>query len=304
MAGWNLNQRSYGYSGGYVDGLAVADWYSLYNTSSSAVSVTYKELRRLIGAFAQAELGYKDMMFLNLSGRNDWSSTLPAGNNSFFYGGANVSFLITEMLPSLKEHQVDFLKVRAALGQTGNDANVYKTTSWYQIANFKDINGYYTSMPIGGVMGMTSNNTLPSSSLKPEMTTEYEFGLSGSFFGNRLTVDASYYNRMTKDQIISASLAPETAYSYETKNIGKIQNQGVELMVNLTPVRTKDWTWDLGFTFTKNMSEVKELWEGTDEYSYTNWRGVYYVLKVGEPVGMFRIPAANKVMDENSPYYG
>lgn len=81
----------------------------------------------------------------------------------------------------LKEHQVDFLKVRAALGQTGNDANVYKTTSWYQIANFKDINGYYTSMPIGGVMGMTSNNTLPSSSLKPEMTTEYEFGLSGSF---------------------------------------------------------------------------------------------------------------------------
>ena len=275
VAGWNLNQRSYGYSGGYVDGLAVADWYSLYNTSSSAVSVTYKELRRLIGAFAQAELGYKDMMFLNLSGRNDWSSTLPAGNNSFFYGGANVSFLITEMLPSLKEHQVDFLKVRAALGQTGNDANVYKTTSWYQIANFKDINGYYTSMPIGGVMGMTSNNTLPSSSLKPEMTTEYEFGLSGSFFGNRLTVDASYYNRMTKDQIISASLAPETAYSYETKNIGKIQNQGVELMVNLTPVRTKDWTWDLGFTFTKNMSEVKELWEGTDEYSYTNWRGVY-----------------------------
>ena len=229
VAGWNLNQRSYGYSGGYVDGLAVADWYSLYNTSSSAVSVTYKELRRLIGAFAQAELGYKDMMFLNLSGRNDWSSTLPAGNNSFFYGGANVSFLITEMLPSLKEHQVDFLKVRAALGQTGNDANVYKTTSWYQIANFKDINGYYTSMPIGGVMGMTSNNTLPSSSLKPEMTTEYEFGLSGSFFGNRLTVDASYYNRMTKDQIISASLAPETAYSYETKNIGKIQNQGVEL---------------------------------------------------------------------------
>lgn len=304
VAGWNLNQRSYGYSGGYVDGLAVADWYSLYNTSSSAVSVTYKELRRLIGAFAQAELGYKDMMFLNLSGRNDWSSTLPAGNNSFFYGGANVSFLITEMLPSLKEHQVDFLKVRAALGQTGNDANVYKTTSWYQIANFKDINGYYTSMPIGGVMGMTSNNTLPSSSLKPEMTTEYEFGLSGSFFGNRLTVDASYYNRMTKDQIISASLAPETAYSYETKNIGKIQNQGVELMVNLTPVRTKDWTWDLGFTFTKNMSEVKELWEGTDEYSYTNWRGVYYVLKVGEPVGMFRIPAANKVMDESSPYYG
>lgn len=78
-----MNQRSYGYSGGYVDGLAVADWYSLYNTSSSAVSVTYKELRRLIGAFAQAELGYKDMMFLNLSGRNDWSSTLPAGNNSF-----------------------------------------------------------------------------------------------------------------------------------------------------------------------------------------------------------------------------
>ena len=299
VAGWNLNQRTYAYTGAYVNGLAIPDWYSLYNTSSSAVSVTYESLRRLIGAFAQAEFGYKDMLFLNLSGRNDWSSTLPHGQNSFLYGGANLSLLVTEMIPSLKDNGVDFLKVRGAIGQTGNDADVYKTSSWYQIAQF-----YYTYMPIGGVMGMTSNNTKPSTNLKPEMTTEYEFGISANFFGNRLGFDAAYYNRITKDQIISASLAPETAYTYETKNVGKIQNQGIELMMNFTPVRTKDWTWDVNVTFTKNMSEVKELWDGAEEYSYTNWRGIYYVLKVGEPVGLFRVPAANRVTDETSPYYG
>jgi len=305
VAGWNLNQRTYSYQGAYVNGLAIADWYSLLNTSTAAVSDPYSEKRRLIGAFAQAEVGYKDMVFLSLSGRNDWSSTLPKDNNSFFYGGANLSAILTEMIPALKEsHNVNFLKVRLAVGQTGNDADVYKTSSWYRIADFKDINSYYTSLPINGVMGMTSHNTVPSQTLKPEMTTEYEFGLSGNFFENRVSLDFAYYNRQTKDQIISATLAPESGYTRETRNVGKIQNQGIEIALNLVPLRIKDWEWKIGATFSKNMSKVKELWDGLDEYSYTNWRGVYYVLRKGGPVGEFRVPAVNRVTDKNSPYYG
>lgn len=302
--GWNLNQRTYSYTGAYVDGLAIEGWYSLYNTSSSAVSESYKEKRRLIGVFAQAEVGFRELAYLNLSARNDWSSTLPKDNNSFFYGGVNLSVIMTEIFPSLKDHSMDFLKIRAAIGQTGNDADVYQTGNWYQIADFNVTNSYYTSMPLGGVMGMTSSNTVGSEDLKPEMTTEYEFGVSGNFFENRLSIDAAYYNRITKDQIISASLAPESGYSYQTKNIGKIQNQGVELAVNITPVRLKDWTWNIGMTFSKNMSKVKELWDGADEYTVYNYRGVYYVLKVGEPVGLFRIPAVETVTDTSSPYYG
>ncbi len=302
--GWNLNQRTYSYTGAYVDGLAIEGWYSLYNTSSSAISESYEEKRRLIGVFAQAEVGFRDLAYLNLSARNDWSSTLPKDNNSFFYGGVNLSVIMTEVFPSLKSHSVDFLKIRAAIGQTGNDADVYQTGNWYQIADFNVTNSYYTSMPLGGVLGMTSNNTVGSTDLRPEMTTEYEFGVSGNFFGNRLSIDAAYYNRITKDQIISASVAPESGYSYQTKNIGKIQNQGVELAVNVTPVRLRDWTWNIGMTFSKNMSKVKELWDGADEYTVYNYRGVYYVLKVGEPVGLFRIPAVETVTDTSSPYYG
>lgn len=306
-AGWNVNQRTYGYLGSKVSGLEIEGWYSLLNTSSSATPDTYKSKRRLIGAFVQAEVGYKEFLFLNLSGRNDWSSTLPMGKNSFAYGGVNASVILTELFPKLKENKVDFLKVRAAIGQTGNDADVYRTSSWYRIADFAGTDAsynYYTTLPFGGVLGMTSNNTLPSSTLKPEITTEYEAGFSANFFGNRLTVDFAYYNKQTKDQIISATLAPETSYVRETRNVGKIQNQGVELMMNVVPVRTPSWEWSLGATFAKNNSKVKELWDGLEEYTYTTWRGVDYVLKVGGPVAQFRVPMANRVTDESSPFYG
>lgn len=306
-AGWNLNQQTYGYTGAYLSGLEVEGWYNLLNTTAAAVPDTYKEKRRLIGAFGQAEFGYKDYLFLNLSARNDWSSTLPKAKNSFFYGGVNASLIVSELFPELKENNVDFLKVRAAIGQTGNDAGVYRTSTWYRIADFGTTTSsynYYTTLPFGGVLGMTSNNTLPSTNLKPEMTTEYEFGLSGNFFKNRLSLDFAYYNKQTKDQIIAATLAPETSFVGETRNVGKIQNKGVEIMINIVPIRTKDWEWIIGSTFTKNKSKVKELWDGLNEYTYTTWRGIDYVMKVGESVGQYRIPMANRVTDKNSAYYG
>jgi hypothetical protein len=299
-AGWNLNQRHYGYTNGYVNGLDVPGWYNLNNTTTAAAIETYDSKRRLIGLFGQAELGYKNFLFLNLSARNDWSSTLPKDANSFFYGGANVSVVLTELFPGLKENKVDFLKVRAAVGQTGNDADVYKTTTWFNPV--KDAG--YTDLPLNGVSGLTEMNTLPSTTLKPEMTTEYEFGTSVNLFNNRVSLDFAYYNKITTDQIISATLAPETGYTSETQNVGKLQNQGVELMANVTPIRTKDWEWTLGATFTKNNSKVKELWNGLDEYTYTSSRSVYYVMRVGQPVGEFRIPAPETVKDKNSPYYG
>lgn len=301
-AGWNLNQRHYGYTGGYVSGLDVPGWYNLQNTTSAAVSDTYDSKRRLIGVFGQAELGYKNFLFLNLSARNDWSSTLPSNANSFFYGGANVSLVLTELFPGLKEKNVDFLKVRAAIGQTGNDADVYKTSAWY--ITVKNGTTGYTDLPLNGVSGLTEMNTLPSTNLKPEMTTEYELGASANFFNNRLTFDFAYYNKITKDQIISASLAPESGYTTETRNVGKLQNRGVEIAASITPIRTNDWEWTVGASFTKNKSKVKELWNDLDEYTYISSRSVEYILKVGEPIGIFRIPAVETVTDKNSPFYG
>lgn len=303
-AGFNYNQRKYNYAGAYVDGLDIPGWYSLLNTTSSATSDTYDEKRRLMAVFAQAELGYKDFLFLNFSARNDWSSTLPLQDNSFFYGGVNASLILTELIPTLRDYKVDFLKVRAAIGQTGNDADVYKTTSWYTIVDPSIYTYNNTKLPIGGVSGLTQNNVLPNQNLKPEMTTEYEIGISGNFFDRRVNIDFAYYNKQTKDQIISATLAPETGYTRETRNVGKLENQGIEAMLSVVPIRNKDWEWEIGGTFTKNNSKVKELWDGLSEYTYTTWRGIDYVLKVGEPIGTFRLPAVATVTDKNSPYYG
>lgn len=282
----------------------VPGWYNLKNTTSSATTEQYNSKRRLIGLFGQAEIGYKGFAYLNFSARNDWSSTLPKANNSYFYGGTNLSFILTELLPSLKNSGVDFLKVRAAVGQTGNDADVFRTVGWYNTVSAANQTYNYTSLPLNGVSGLTLNTVKPSTDLKPEMTTEYEAGFSGVFFKNRLTVDFAYYDKITKDQIISANLGPETGYLSQTRNVGKIENKGVEIALGFTPVRTKDWDWNVGVTYTQNRSKVKELWDGLTSYTYTTWRGVQYVLEVGKSIGQFVTPDVLTVTDENSPYYG
>lgn len=299
IAGWNLNQREFSQTGGYVSELDIPDWYSLLNTTTAATISTDYWKRRLIGALAQFEFSYKDIAYLTLSGRNDWSSTLPKGNNSFFYGGANASVLLTNIFPGLKEAKFDLLKVRVAAGQTGNDAGVYKTSSY-----FGSVSQGYTKLPLNGASGLTENNTKPALNLRPEMTTEWEFGVTIAMFQNRLNIDFAYYDKITKDQIVSATLPPETGYTSETKNVGKIGNKGIEAALSVTPVRAGDWEWEIGTTFAKNNSKVIELWDGLDEYSYTSSYSVYGVLKVGEPLLQFRIPALQTVEDPNSPYYG
>ena len=303
--GWNLNQRSYWQTGAYNEALDIAGWYAFNNTTSYSVAQETRNKRRLIGLLGQLELNWKDWAFLNLSARNDYSSTLPSGNNSYFYGGINASVLLNEAIPAIKDiKEINLLKVRAAVGQTGNDADVYMTTSY-----FTPWKSYYTYLPIGGVSGLTEYNRLPNTDLKPEITTEYEAGIAGAFFNNRLSFDFGYYNRQTKNQIISATLAPESGYTSNTRNVGKLENKGIEAALNFTPIRNKDWNWNVGVTFTKNWSKVKELWDGLSEYTvsidgYSSIRGVSYVLKVDEPIGIFKLPATAKVNDENSKYNG
>ena len=218
---------------------------------------------------------------------------------TLIYGGGNVSFILTELFPSLKDSKIDFLKLRAALGQTGNDAGVYRTSSW-----FEPYNSYYTYLPIHGVLGLTEYNRLPSQSLKPEITTEYEFGVQGNFFDNRVRLDFAYYNKRSKDQIINATLAPETGYTSETRNVGELENKGIELAAGFTPIRSKDWQWDVNATFTKNTGKVIELWDGLQEYNIYSWRGIEYRMKVGEKIGTFQVPSVDRVTDKTSPYYG
>lgn len=268
IAGWNLNQRTSSYLDSYLYGLQQVGWFSLDNGADKPQTKSYRKARRLVGLFAQAEFGYKNFWFVNASLRNDWSSTLPKGKNSFFYGGVNTSLIITDLFEDLKSDALNFLKVRAAWGKTGNDADPYATSAYYiptQISmGFGDL-----YLPLNGAMGMTEYNRLPNTNLKPEITTEWELGITSHLWNNRINVDVAYYDKITKDQIISANLSPETRYTSMTRNVGKISNRGIEAMFSVIPVQTKDWEWEVGMTFSKNWSEVKELWDGANEYVLT-----------------------------------
>ena len=132
--------------------------------------------------------------------------------------------------------------------------------------------------------------------------------MTANFFNNRIGIDVAYYDKLTKNQIISADVAPETRYTTAVRNVGEISNKGIELALNFTPIRTKEVEWDLGVTFSKNWSEVKKLWNEGDkpvtEYVLQTAYSVNFVAKVGEPLGVFQVPAIATVQDKNSPHYG
>ncbi len=306
-AGWNLNQRTKYENDAIQGALDVPGWYNLSNGASlptvngNVATPEYK--RRLIGVFAQGDVSYKDWAFLGLSARNDWSSTLPVGKNSFFYGGVNASVILTDAIKSLNKTPISYLKLRAGVGQTGNDANVYLTDNKYlptQIAlGFGNL-----FMPLSGISGLTVSNTIYSQSLKPEISTELEFGMDLKMFHNRLGLDFAWYNKDTKNQIIVASISPESGYTGKVRNIGKINNKGIETRLYGSPLKSKNFEWELGVTFAKNWSLIKELWGDVTSYQFTSAYDVTYMMMKGQPVGVFQVPAIKKVTDTSSPYYG
>ncbi len=293
-AGGNYNQRGYNSLDAYITGLNVPEWYSLLNTSGAPINESKDVRRRLFGAFGAFDFGFKDFLYLNVALRNDWSSTLPQGKNSYFYSGANVSLLVTELFKELKTDQVNLLKVRAAYGKTGNDAGVYLTENAYQNTNALLPSGSIL-LPLNGVAGLQHHKTLGNQDLRPEMTTEAEFGFEGRFFNSRVGLDLSYYNRKTKDQIISAILAPETGYTRRTRNIGNIQNRGIEAALTLIPVRSQDFQWNMGINFTKNASKVLSLYDDVKELNIYSAYSVDYVAEVGKPLGTYKVPQVERV---------
>jgi TonB-linked SusC/RagA family outer membrane protein len=293
-AGGNYNQRGYNSLDAFVTGLNVPGWYSLLNTSSAPVLESKDVRRRLFGAFGAFDFSFKDYLYVNVALRNDWSSTLPVNRNSYFYAGTNASLIVTDLFKELKSDNVNLLKVRAAYGKTGNDASPYLIYNTYQNGSAPLPNGNVL-LPIGGVAGLQHNKRLGNLDLRPEMTTEIEFGGEGRFFNNRLGLDVSYYNRKTKDQIINATLPAETGYTTRTINIGNIQNRGFEVALSGTPIRSEDFQWNVGVNFTKNISKVLSLFDGAKQYQFYNAYSVDFVAEVGQPLGVYKVPQVERV---------
>jgi len=294
--GYNFNQQGFSYLDSYISGLNIPGWYSLKNTSGTPVVENIFLRQRLMGLFADATLSYRNYWFLNASFRSDWSSTLPIKHNNYKYGGINTALILTDAFGELKSDLFNFIKLRAAWGKTGNDASPYRVQNTYASSRlglgFGDI-----VLPLKGTAGLQHGKLLGNDNLKPEITTEFEFGTEMKLLNNRIGLDISYYNRKTVDQIYSSALPPESGFTTRTQNIGDIRNTGVEIGLNATPLKMKDFQWDLGINFTKNNSKVVKLWDDVKEFNIYSAYMVDFVALIGQPLGVFKVPEVMAVKD-------
>ena len=306
VLGVNINERASTAIAAQTSGLTFeTGFWDLSNGANKDDITESQSKRRSVGLFGDITLGIADQFFLDLTARNDWSSTLPLAKNSYFYPGVTASWVFTELIP--KNKVLSFGKLRAAYGMTGNDASVYLTNpSFVQAYAFTTYLGNGSpniTFPLSGTNAFIATSTLGSGSLRPEMTSEAEVGLNLQFFGGRLGLDATYYHRITKDQIFTLPVDPSTGYSYMVTNFGKVRNTGFELVLNTTPVKTKNFRWDLDFNIARNWNTVLELPDGLDggksiiEGFSTSADAVYVYAEVGKPLGEFYTNLPQKTAD-------
>jgi len=262
--GLSMTERYWTYMLGQTDDLTFhTGFWDLSNGATKSSLGESQTKRRNVGLFGDITLGWDNMVYLDITARNDWSSTLPLEKNNYFYPGATLSWIFTELIP--QNNILTFGKARVAYGKTGNDAGAYLIYPSYVQGASRGYYGYdLTLFPFNGVNSFQASGTAGSTSLKPEMTTEFEVGLNLAFFQNRINVDFAYYNRNTDDQIFTLPIDPATGYSSMVTNFGKVSNKGIELLVNFVPVQTKNFRWELGFNFAKNNNKVESMPESLE----------------------------------------
>ncbi|WP_282036835.1 SusC/RagA family TonB-linked outer membrane protein [Saccharicrinis aurantiacus] len=298
LAGFNVNQNNYRRQTSSIEELTIPGFYDLSNSPNPATTETYYSKKRLFGVYGQVDVSFRNYLFLTAVARNDWSSTLPTDANSFFYPGASLSFILTDAVESLKSDVLSFVKLRTSWGKTGNDADPYQI---YNTLVSGSANGGFGQLvfPLGGVAGFEVSNQLGNAALKPELTSEIEFGLDARFFRSRVGVDFAYYSKETDGQILPVDIAATTGYTTQIVNFGVVENKGVELAVNLVPIKTKDFVWDLTWTYANNKNKVLELPDGLDKVTIYDAYGIEFNAYVDEPIGVFRGHSALKDPEGN-----
>ncbi len=259
--------------GDLVTDLITPEVYSIENAAVAPISDDYIWRKRVNSVLGQAEVGYNNYAFLTLTGRNDWSSTLPEGNRSYFYPSVSGSLVFTDAF-DIQADWVTYGKLRASWARVGNDTDPYQLRATYVASDV--FNGFPTfALP----------NQIPNADLEPETTESWEFGTELAFFDGRLGLDASYYNTKTFDLIMPVSISRASGYTSRIVNAGTTQNKGVEVLLNVVPVQTEDFRWRSSFSFSKNENEVVELAEGVTGISLGGlWYGTIWA-REGEPMG-------------------
>jgi len=273
-------------------GLIIPGLYTISNIEPLSLSYESSFSKKAIySVYGTASFGFNDMIYLDLTARNDWSSTLPKDNRSYFYPSVSVSVLLNSMLKL--PNSINLLKVRGGWAQVGND------TEPYNLYTTMESEGYWGSLPLSVLP-----EKLLISDLKPEIASSIEFGIDIAFFGNRLRADATYYNLKNRNQILSMSLPSSSGFGTKLINAGEVESRGWDLTVGGTPIKTKSWEWDNNFVFTRNRTKIIELADGVEYYElWDEAKGGAFTF-VGEDVGILRDRAIERVTDKSSEYYG
>ncbi|HWG52841.1 MAG TPA: SusC/RagA family TonB-linked outer membrane protein [Gemmatimonadaceae bacterium] len=279
--GVNKRDAIYASNSQSTDGILVP---GIYNVSNAAITPTlnqYNERRQINSAYGSASFTWDGWWTVEGTARNDWSSTLPKGANSYFYPSVNTSIVLTDAIPSLKSNFLSYAKVRGSIARVGADAGPYQLQSTYNgLAN-----------KFGSLPQYAISTSIANANLLPEITKSGEVGLELGFFGDRASLDASYYEKATSNQILSVTVSPASGFNALNANAGKISNKGFEAMLNVTPIRTASgFEWNTTFSYAHNKSDVISLAPGLTTIHLDGvgagpgW-GATVEARVGEPYG-------------------
>ena len=261
--------RNYGKTNG---GLSVPDFYTLEASKDRPNITDISQEREVNSFYGSVNIGYQDLIYLDASLRNDWSSTLPVDNNSYLYPAFATSFVFSELFDG--GNFLSFGKIRAGWARVGNDTDPYRLYQIYQPF------GSFGSAPL-----FTVPNTLNNADLKPEITTSYEVGMDMQFLNGRISLDATYYNSIATNQIIQLPVSGTSGNEFNIVNAGEMTNRGFELMLSGVPVETQaGFVWDISLNLARNINEVVSLADGQENFQLAN-RRVTVNARVGEPYG-------------------
>ncbi|MEM9685527.1 MAG: SusC/RagA family TonB-linked outer membrane protein, partial [Bacteroidota bacterium] len=284
-------------------GLTIPGFFHISN-SASQTNQEFINRRELRAALGNVTLGYDNTLFINASLRNDWSSTLPADNNSFQSYSVGGSLVFSEFID--ESSWLSYGKLRGSWGRTGNDAQIYATETYYNPGT-ADGDGFITGnvFPLFSSVAFERSALLGNDDLKPETTTEFEVGAEFRLFDSRITLDVAYYNKETVDQIIQVTQPATTGFTNRVINAGTVSNSGWEISTNITPVRTDNFTWDLNVNYTQFENVVEELVEGIEPILLNGFVGTSSRAVAGESYGAIfgsrwlRDENGNQLVDDN-----
>lgn len=259
-------------------GLSVDDLYDVSNGETISSRKNYYDRRR-VSVYGQAVLEYNRMLSLTLTGRNDWSSALRPGNNSYFYPSVTGAFVFSE-LEGLKDSKVlSFGKLRVAYTAIGNDAAPYQTNTKYYKTKVQNAYANQIIPPLNGSNAFSISNVLGNPDLQPEKIKEFEVGVETKWLDNRIGLEASWYSKVSTNLIYQTTVSGASGYTTAIVNAGKFTNKGIEITFNATPIKSKDFNWNLSANYSRNRGEIVKLTPGVTAIQIGGFTtpGVYLV---------------------------